>query len=103
MACNPASTNFQTIFSAESTAPVAYEWTLSGASYTSFVPDQAGCGSSCSFCQPATLPASDTYAFMRSSAVAFLRTHLEGTPRLCAWLAGDRVPNFVGVRESTKP
>jgi len=101
--CTPAAINYQTIFSAAATAPVAYEWTLAGASYTSFVPDQASCGFSCSFCNPATLPPSDTYAFMRSSAVAFLQTHLQGTPRLCPWLSGKQLPAFISLRESTSP
>ena len=102
-ACNSASTNYQTIFSAEKMSPAAYEWTLSGASYISFVPDQASCGLACTLCKTATLPQADTYAFMRSSAVAFLQTHLVANPRLCPWLSGKDVPDYVNLPESTSP
>lgn len=103
MACAPASMNYQTIYSAAMGAPLVYEWTLAGASHTSFVPDQASCGVSCSFCQPATLAAAETFTFMRSSAVAFLRTHLTDNPRSCPWLTGGKVPSFVTIRERALP
>jgi len=103
VACAPAAINYQTLFSAETAAPIVYEWTLAGASHTSFVPDQAACGSICSLCNTPTLQPAETYAFMRSSAVAFLRTHLEGTPRLCPWLSGAKIPAYVSLRESSVP
>ena len=103
VACAPASINYQTIFSAATAAPAAYEWSLAGASYMSFVPDKSTCGFACSLCNTPTLPDSDAYAFMRSSAVAFLQTHLQGTARLCPWLSGTSVPDFISVLESSAP
>ncbi len=102
-ACAPAAANYQTIFSAAASAPAAYEWTLAGASFMSFVPDKSTCGFVCSFCNSPSLADADAYAFMRSSAVAFLQTHLQGTPRLCPWLSGEQLPAFISLRESSVP
>ncbi len=102
-ACAPAAQNYQTFFEAATNAPAAYEWTLDGAGHLDFVtnPDQcAFCGFGC---QPSTLPTAQTHAFMRSSAVAFLRTHLSQESRHCETLAGEELPNVASLRVKPTP
>lgn len=102
-ACAPAAVNYQTLFQAATASPRAYEWTLAGASHIDFVTNQDQCGFACTFCNPRTLPLAQTHAFMRASAVAFLRTYLQGESGLCPWLTGALLPGAVGVRQAPPP
>jgi Chlorophyllase enzyme len=102
-ACAPAAVNYQTMFQAATASPRAYEWTLAGASHIDFVTNQDQCGFACTFCNPRTLPLAQTHAFMRASAVAFLRTYLQGESGLCPWLTGVQVPGAVAVRQAPPP
>ncbi len=98
-ACAPLAVNYQNFFNAATSTSAAYEWTLDGASHTSFVTNLDQCGVTCSLCQTGTLPTAVTHAFMRSSTVAFLRTYLLNEPGLCAWLNGAELPVQVDVRQ----
>jgi len=102
-ACAPTAVNYQTLFQAATASPRAYEWTLAGASHIDFVTNQDQCGFACTFCNPRTLPLAQTHAFMRASAVAFLRNSLQGESGLCPWLTGALLPGAVGVRQAPPP
>jgi hypothetical protein len=102
-ACAPAAQNYQILFNALSAAPLAYEWTLEGASHTSFVTNPGQCGFACDLCNAPTRPLAQTHAFMRASAVAFLRSHWQSEQGMCAWLTGARVPGFVSTRMRASP
>lgn len=98
-ACAPLALNYQNFFNAAASTPAAYEWTLNGASHTDFVTNRDQCGFACQFCQTGTLSIAVTHAFMRSSTVAFLRTHLLDEPGLCGWLDGAEIPSQIDVRQ----
>ena len=98
-ACAPLALNYQTFFNAATSAPAAYEWTLHGAAHMDFLTNREQCGFLCSFCRVGTLSTAVTHRFMRSSTVAFLRTHLLDEPGLCASLNGADVPLPVLVRQ----
>lgn len=97
--CAPLALNYQTFFNAAASTTAAYEWTLDGAGHMDFVTNPAQCGFACSLCQDGPLDTAVTHGFMRSSTVAFLRTHLLGEPGLCGWLNGDQVPLPVIIRQ----
>jgi dienelactone hydrolase len=98
-ACAPLALNYQTFFNAAASTPAAYEWTLDGAAHLDFVTNPDQCGLACAFCRDGPLDTAVTHGFMRSSTVAFLRTHLLDEPGLCPWLNGDQVPLPVSIRQ----
>lgn len=102
-ACAPAAINYQTLFAAATASPRAFEWTLDGASHIDFVTNPDQCGLQCAFCRPRTLPLEQTHAFMRASAVAFMRTYLQEETGLCPWLNGALLPAAVSLRQRPVP
>lgn len=98
--CSPALQNYQTIFQAANSARPAYEWTLGGAGTTSFISNPEVCGFACSTCSAPTLPLAQAQAFIRSSSIAFLETHLNDSVGMCGLLTGNLLPNFVTLRWS---
>ncbi len=86
-ACAPAADNYATFY-AGTTAP-SLEVTVIGANHMSFIDDVAGCGFTCSLCNPATADASTVGALSRAYVVAFYRRWLQGEVEYDAYLTGD--------------
>jgi acetyl esterase/lipase len=84
--CAPAADNYTTFY-AGATAP-SIEVTVLGANHMSFLDDAAGCGFTCSFCNPPTLDNATVNALSRAFVVAFYRRWLLGEVPYDAYLTG---------------
>ncbi|HTJ84151.1 MAG TPA: CocE/NonD family hydrolase [Polyangiaceae bacterium] len=85
--CAPAADNFTTFY-ANAPSP-SFMVTVLGANHMSFLDDVAGCGFTCSFCQPSTANDAEVNAMARAYVTAFFERHLRGIAGYDAYLTGS--------------
>ncbi len=99
-ACAPAADNFTTFY-AKTNSP-SLEVTALGANHMSFLDDEASCGVTCSFCNPATAPNAQVHDMARALMVAFYERHLRGNAAYDAFLTGAQAQTrYVATNEAT--
>ena len=99
-ACAPAAQNFETLFAAAPSPSFAV--TVAGANHMSFLDDVAGCGVTCSFCNPAKASAKAVGDLTKAYMVAFFERRLRNNAAYDTWLTGDAAKQaFVSTGQAT--
>jgi predicted dienelactone hydrolase len=84
--CAPAAENYTTFF-ADANAP-SLSVTVKGANHMSFLDNAASCGTTCSFCKPATADNATVAGLSRAYVTAFYERYLRGNTAYDTYLTG---------------
>lgn len=100
MPCAPTAENFDTFYTAATSAVWAAKWNFIGADHMDFVADTTGC-LACGFCTAGTADPVTVVRDTTTIVVAFTQRHLLGDASAEAWLTGTSLP--LGIAVSSRP